>query len=276
MVWKPAEIQEGLEIAVVGRVLHVFEEVGSTNDEAARLAEAGAPEGTAVLAERQFRGRGRLGRRWESPAGLGIWTSILFRPPLSPEEAPLFSLLGGVAASEAIGEVTGHLAGLKWPNDVMVAEKKAGGILAELQTEGRKVSHLVLGIGLNVNHTRDDFSEGLRNRATSLRMAEGKEVSRLQLLRVLYVKLDHWYDRLLREGPAPLLARYRTLCLTLGREVQVQGEGETFTGEAVDLSPRGELVVRLPTGDLRTVMAADVTLRGSSPEARRSGDVAGH
>lgn len=263
MGWEPAKIQEGLEVALVGRFLQVFEEVGSTNDEAARLAEAGAPEGTAVLAERQFRGRGRLGRGWESPAGLGIWTSILLRPPLPPEEAPLFSLLGGVAAAEAIAEVTGRSAGLKWPNDVIVTDKKVGGILAELRTEGVKVSHLILGIGLNVNHARDDFPEGLRNTATSLRIAVEADVSRLALLRALYSTLDRWYDRLLREGQAPLLARYRALCLTLGREVQVQGDGETFGGEAVDLGQRGELVVRLPTGELRTVVAADVTLRGS-------------
>jgi len=276
MVWEPLEIQEGLKVRVVGRFLRVFEELDSTNDEAARLAAASAPEGTAVLAERQLRGRGRLGRGWESPAGLGIWTSILFRPPLPPEDTPLFSLLGGVAASEAIMEATSCSARLKWPNDVIVAGKKVGGILAELQTEGAKVSYLILGIGLNVNQTLDDFPEGLRDRATSLRIALGREVSRLALLRALYRSLDRWYEHLLREGPAPLLTRYRTLCLTLGREVRVQGGEGTFDGEAVDLGPRGELVVKLPTGELRTVMAADVTLRGWSTGLLGERDVAGH
>lgn len=260
-MWDAEAIRSGLPTKRIGHFIVALEEVGSTNDAVAKLAESGAPEGTAVVAEQQLRGRGRLGRHWESPKGVGIWTSVLLRPFIPSPQAPFLSLLAAVAAAEAIEETTSLPVQIKWPNDLFLEERKAGGILAELSVEGMSIRHLVLGIGINVNHCPDDFSVELRPSAVSLRMALGRPVPRLSLLRSLYLKLDYWYDRFLVEGSRLVLDQYRRRCLTLGKAVEVKSEDGVFLGDAVDLGPGGELLVKLPSGEVRAVFAGEATLR---------------
>ncbi|MFH0872631.1 MAG: biotin--[acetyl-CoA-carboxylase] ligase [bacterium] len=191
---------------VVGSHLLHLEEVASTSDLAAQMAEEGAPEGVVVVAERQTRGRGKHGRRWESPAG-GLWTSIILRPPHPSSHAPIFTMMGAVASVEAIRATTGMKACVHWPNDLFLQGKKVGGILCEMRGTGRRIRYLIMGIGINVNQDHGDFSVPLRRCVTSLRLESGKTWDRKALAEVLYARLDFWYHSLQMEQVRPLLDR---------------------------------------------------------------------
>ncbi len=259
-----ADLLRDLPGSRVGCAVVVLEEVDSTNARGLVFAESGAPEGLAVIAEAQTQGRGRLSRTWESPAGLGIYTSVIFRPPLAPAAAGLLTFVAALATAEAVERVTGKRPALTWPNDLIMEGKKLGGILTEMAVEGERVRHAVVGIGVNVNQEASDFPTSVRKQATSLLLATGRSWDRHPLARALYTDLDTWYDRLLREGPAVVLERYRAHCVTLGCKVRVQGGEGTFSGEAVDLDETGALLVRRGRGVVERVVAADVTLRRST------------
>jgi BirA family biotin operon repressor/biotin-[acetyl-CoA-carboxylase] ligase len=239
------------------------QETGSTNDDVLALARAGDPEGIVVVADHQTSGRGRLGRTWEAPAGSSLLLSILCRPDLSPREAHLVTSAAGVSVAEAVREVTGVVARLKWPNDLVVERDgttlKLSGLLAESLLDGDRLVALVIGIGINVNWPPDLPSE-LASIATALNHLTGAPVSREALLVAFLRRFDHWYAQLgLPEGRAGLMTRYREECLTLDREVRVELAGESFTGSAVGLTEEGHLLV-VPEGSTepRTVVAGDV------------------
>lgn len=260
-MWDEAAIRAGLRTATIGRRLHVHEAVDSTNDLAMALGRQGHPEGTVVLADRQRRGKGRLGRGWESPPGVGIWTSILLRPAIRPAQAPLLSLVAGVAVADAIREAAELAPALKWPNDVLIRDRKAVGILTELDAEGEQLRQAVVGIGINVNQAPGDFPEEIRESATSLRMAKGTPVSRLDLLLHLYGQFEAWYLRFQGEGGAPIVAGWKERSVMLGRRVRISTDGVTWEGIASDVDADGALLVRTASGEVRRVLAGEVTLR---------------
>lgn len=257
-----SEIRSGLATSRIGYSLHLLHEVDSTNEEAATLATRGAAEGTVVIAEAQRRGRGRLGRRWASPAEVGIYLSVILRPPSPPESAPALSLLGAVAVGEAIERMTGLEAALKWPNDLIVRGKKVAGISGEVATEAARLQHVVLGIGVNVNQLEADFEGELRQTATSLRIELGHRVDRTAMIRSICEGLDQWYDCFLSSGVPPILDRVRRRCLTLGREVVTRSGDEELRGLAVEVDEAGALVIRTADGTLHRLFAGDVTLTG--------------
>ncbi len=238
-------------------------QTGSTNDDVLALARAGDPEGIVVVADHQSAGRGRLGRTWEAPAGSSLLLSMLCRPALAPDEAHLAVSAAGVAAAEAVREVTGVVAELKWPNDLVVdrlgATAKLGGLLAEsLLDEGRRAV-LVIGVGINVNWPEELPAE-LAGIAVALNHLTGAPVEREALLVAFLRRFDHWYGELGDpDGRARLMTRYREECRTLGRAVRIELPGEQFTGEAVGLTGEGHLLV-VPDGaaEPRTVVAGDV------------------
>ena len=160
--------------------MHHFETLDSTNDLAKELAAQGAPEGTVVVAETQTGGRGRLGREWNSPPGVGLYVSLVLRPMLPPMELPQITLTTAVAVVRAVRRVTGVAPGIKWPNDLLLNGKKLGGILTEMETESDRIRHVVVGLGLNVNNPA--FPPELAATATSLALATGRAFSRVQLL----------------------------------------------------------------------------------------------
>jgi len=164
----PADIRAGLHTEVVGGRIVGYGRVGSTNAAALELARRGAPEGTLVIADHQTRGRGRLGRRWESPPGAGIWMSLILRPAVPPERAPAITLVAAASVTQAIRAV-GLPVLVRWPNDVIVASgRKICGILSEMEGAAESVQHIVVGIGINVNQRPDDFDPSIRGTATSL------------------------------------------------------------------------------------------------------------
>ena len=256
------EIRSGLATTRMGHTIHLLQTVDSTNDEAKALAVRGALEGTVVIADAQRRGRGRMGRSWASPGGVGIYLSVILRPAIQPHDAPSLTLLGAVAVAEAIEEVAGLAAGVKWPNDLIVRGRKVGGILGEVAAETSHLHYVVLGIGINANQTEASFEGELRHTATSLRIETGRFVDRTAMIRSLCESLDRWYDCFLSEGLAPIIERLRQRCLTLGQRVVARSGDQQLCGLAVDLDHAGALLIRDADQQLHRLIAGDVTLTG--------------
>jgi BirA family biotin operon repressor/biotin-[acetyl-CoA-carboxylase] ligase len=232
-----------------------LERTESTNSEAAHRAAQGAPEGTVVVAEEQTAGRGRRGRSFASPAGRGIYLSVVLRPDMPPAHAFRLTFCGALAVGDACAEV-GVAARVKWPNDVLVSGRKVCGILAELSTTGDQVGHVVLGIGLNVNSVADDLPPDVRAVATSLRLALGRPLDRPALCARVLAGLGLWYGRTLSDFPS-VLAEVRSRCDMLGRTVKVTDGDRVLCGEAVGIDDEGALLLRTP-GGLTHVVTGDV------------------
>lgn len=241
--------------------IRFFESIDSTNDYVAREAQAGAPEGLVALADHQEAGRGRRGRRWDAPRGSSLLVSILLRPDLPARRLHLLGAVAALSAADACGAVAGVEARLKWPNDLVVAGRKLGGVLVETELSKGRVRAAVVGIGLNVWWPQGLASE-LADEATTLGQLTGKEVPRPALLVTLLEGLEARYAELERPcGPEAQLDDYRGRCDTLGRLVRVELSGgsppRSFTGIAVDVDAEGHLVVE-DRGRPVAVAAADV------------------
>ncbi|HNS52555.1 MAG TPA: biotin--[acetyl-CoA-carboxylase] ligase [Anaerolineae bacterium] len=231
----------------------------STNDLAKHLSKEGCREGTCVLSEYQIAGKGRLGRRWEAPAGGGLLMSIVFRPKLALPEIHQLTMLSGLAIVDAVREETGLSARLKWPNDVLCRGAKLGGILAESALVGDAVEHCVVGIGLNVN-AAPSLPDGLSmHRVTSLSEHVGGAVDRMSLLRRLLEALDRRYASL-RAGQSPY-AEWASAIAVEGANVLIVGGQDRWRGTAVGLDPDGAMLVRLPDGRIERVTSDDVVLQ---------------
>jgi BirA family transcriptional regulator, biotin operon repressor / biotin---[acetyl-CoA-carboxylase] ligase len=237
------------------------ESVGSTNDQVAALARAGAAEGLVVVADHQTAGRGRRGRQWSAPSGSSLLVSILLRPALPANRLHLVGAVASLSATDACRQVAGVEARLKWPNDLVVEGRKLGGVLVEADLAGGRARAAVAGIGLNV-WWPEGLPPELAGEAVTLGQLTGQEVARPALLVALLRSLEARYALL--ESPAgqdAALADYRRCCDTLGRRVRVvqAGEGlESFTGTAVDVDAEGRLVVVADDGQTRAVTVADV------------------
>lgn len=254
----PSLLRRGLAGTPFAKRIHHFFKVGSTNDVALRLGQEGEPHGTLVIAEEQTAGRGRAGRVWHSEKSSGIHVSVLLRPQLPPGEAPLLTLLAGLAARDAVAEQAGLEADVRWPNDLLLGGKKFCGILTEMQAEPDRIHFVVIGIGLNVNHTR--FPETLAGVATSLRIEAGRAASRLELLVKLLRQLDRYYNRFLAEGARPILERFAQVSsYARGKRVRISTPTESYVATTAGLEPNGLLRVVREDGRSEAVISADVT-----------------
>ena len=254
----PQVVQDRLKGTAFGRRIYHFFKTDSTNTVALRLAAEGEPHGTLVLAEEQTAGRGRLGRAWHSEKTSGIYLSLILRPPLGPQQAPLLTLAAGLAAHDAVKKMTGLKVELRWPNDLLIGGKKFCGILTEMQAEATRLHYVVVGIGVNVNHSR--MPAELEKIGTSLSLAGGRTYSRLDLLAHLLAAFDRYYNRLLKEGAAPIVARFTEVSpYARGRRVRVRTPWEDFTGATDGLDESGVLRVRREDGLTVRVLAGDVT-----------------
>ena len=201
-------LQRLLTTQTLGRTIHIEARTTSTNDVAKQLARGGTPEGTLVLAEQQHRGRGRQGRSFVSPAGVGIYMSLLLRPQIETGRLPQLTLLAAVAVAEAIAEVHSLSVELKWPNDVMIHDKKAGGILTESVFQANLSPVAIVGIGINVNTVLEQFPAALRHQVTSLALAAGRFVPRPRLIAAILGHFEPLYHTFQQQGLAPILPRW--------------------------------------------------------------------
>ena len=253
-----AAAYERLRLLKVGGNLIYRRSTASTNDDARALAVQGAPDGLVVLADEQTHGRGRLGRPWFAPAGTCLLLSVLFRCAIPITGASQLTMLMALAASDAVEAVTGLRPELKWPNDVMLNERKVGGILSEMESSGQHLRWAAIGMGLNVNVDLSDNPD-LAGSATSLKSILGNEVARGDLLVALLRGLSIRYSRLLKgQGP---LEEWQSRLGTLGRQVTAQIGEETVSGLADFVTAEGSLFLRLADGSRREVFAGDVKLR---------------
>lgn len=248
------EVQFDLKTKVLGQKYYYHDSLPSTMDEAFRLGMEGAPEGTVVCAETQTKGRGRLGRGWVSPKHKGIYCSIILRPKLSPSDISKLTLLTAVAVAEAIECITHIRPMIKWPNDLLVKNRKLAGILTELRAEVDRMKFVVVGIGLNVNNTGAQLIDG----ATSLKNEAGQPLSRVELLREILRVFERWYFQCQSGDFNDLLNVWKERSLTLGKRVRVTDPASVIEGVAVDLDADGGLLVRQDSGVIVKKLAGDV------------------
>lgn len=250
----PHEIHFGLKTKIMGRKVYAFESIPSTMDEAFRLGMEGAPEGTLVCAESQTQGRGRLGRVWVSPKAKGIYASLILRPSLSPSQMPPITLMAAVALAETVRRLTALKPLIKWPNDLLVSNKKLAGILTELRAETDQVRFVVLGIGLNINAT----SSQLLDTATSLKIETKKTFNRVEILQELLCQMEQWYGLVLKGRFSEILKYCRKHSATLKKRVRLHDASGDIQGMAVAMDDDGGLVIRLDNGHLVKKMAGDI------------------
>jgi BirA family biotin operon repressor/biotin-[acetyl-CoA-carboxylase] ligase len=255
----PGEVKKKLKTKIMGREVLSYRSLGSTNQLGFRLAEAGAKEGTLIVADEQTKGRGRMGKSWYSPPGLGLWMSLILRPDIPPFKAPGLSICAGLALAQTIRKLTGLDARIKWPNDCLVNGLKVGGILLELSAELDRTDFVIAGIGVNVNHLPRDFPKTLSALATSIRMEWGEEISRMKLLTSFLKRFEAIYLDFKKKGLAPqrpLIKRFSSL---LGRKVAVKFGKEKIEGIAQDIDDSGSLLITTAGGE-RAVRAGEVTV----------------
>jgi BirA family biotin operon repressor/biotin-[acetyl-CoA-carboxylase] ligase len=245
---------------IIGRDVRVFEQTTSTNDVIEKLARDGVKEGVVVFAESQTRGRGRLGRKWISPAYKGLWFSVLLRPDLRPQEATQLTVVSATALRRAIRAETGLNPEIKWPNDILVGGKKVAGVLTELSAELDRVRHVILGIGVDVNLGAAEFPAELRKQATSLKIESVKTVSRAELATAILQELDNDYLRVCAGQFAKIADEWEAHCKTIGRDVTIQMGDRRIEGRAESLGENGELLLRTEHGHLERINGGDVTL----------------
>jgi BirA family biotin operon repressor/biotin-[acetyl-CoA-carboxylase] ligase len=247
---------------LIGREIHYFPEIDSTNLRAHEEAGRGAAEGTAVLADFQSHGRGRLARGWHSPAGLNLYASVILRPPIPPASAPQITLIAGVAVARALASVSGLEPGIKWPNDIYLNGRKVAGILSEMDTRGEIIRFVILGVGVNVNSRREDFPPELSEIATSLRAEAGREIPRESVASKIFEELEEEYLLFLREGLSPRLNQeWNRLSWINGKRVTLRMQNEEISGQALGLDTDGALLLLDEQGRTRRYIAGDVSLR---------------
>jgi BirA family biotin operon repressor/biotin-[acetyl-CoA-carboxylase] ligase len=257
----------GLSTKFIGRNVHYMSSVGSTNATCWELASRGEPEGTVVLAEEQTAGRGRSGRAWFSPRGLGIWASVLVRPSMTTEELAALSIATALAIADGIAEAAGVSVKVKWPNDVIAEGRKLAGVLVESeQIAGSRVESAVVGLGINVNTAVEDFPEDLKGSATSVGLLHGSPVSRIEVLRSVMWEFERYYREYLAGGVAGFKPRWRTLSATLGGCVEIVSGERTIRGKAVDLAPSGALLIENELGITEEVWHGSAVLCDPVPD----------
>lgn len=265
-VFSLSEIASRLQTRWAGRTLYFFESTGSTNPDAKRFAEEGAPHGTIVVADRQTAGRGRRGRSWASPPGKSIYFTIVVRPEFAPDKASMITLVMALSVAQAIEEVTGLPAQIKWPNDIVVHKKKVCGILTEMSMtpEMDEIQFVVAGVGVNTNHNgQEEFPEEIRKTATSLKIESGRQIDRAGLLERILARFEENYDCFEKRQDLSVLRKdYQAHLINMDAQVLVLDPAGEYTGISRGISQTGELIVERENGERVLVYAGEVSVRG--------------
>jgi BirA family biotin operon repressor/biotin-[acetyl-CoA-carboxylase] ligase len=252
--------REGSELSrTFGKTVFAFESIDSTNTFARGLDESKAPHGTIVVAERQTKGKGRLGRVWDSPAGENLLFTLLLRPACEPERLSLLPIMSAVGVAEGIERATGLRAETKWPNDLVFKDKKLCGILLEGSIDLNRTSAVALGIGLNVNQTQ--FPDELKETATSLHLATGTPWIKDLILKFLLESLEDWYEKLSANSSSAIVDAWKQRSSMLGKRIQITEPGSSYEATAIDVDPQGALIVDPGGNQRKALYAGDVSIR---------------
>lgn len=254
------QIAKGLNVARAGREIRVLPETGSTNDEALNHAEDRARDGLAVFAEYQTAGRGRLGRRWASPRGASLLCSVLVFLEDTPAWISRVTLIGAISACDAARAAGAAGAEIKWPNDVVVGQRKLGGVLVETRRADEGVRAYAIGIGLNCLQQAAHWPAELRDAATSLDEQSPRPIDRASVARALLEKLDAWLATPIRWDDEALKEAWRQLARPLGSRIHLRSDGREFAGSVIDIDPAAGLIIELDGGGRRLFEPARTTV----------------
>lgn len=250
------ELQSCLSGRLLGSQVHFFESIDSTNAKAFELARAGAPEGAVVIAETQTKGKGRIGRKWESPAGMNLYISIILRPKVAPQGAQGLTFVAAVAAAEAVAS-EGLKPAVKWPNDILIGGRKTAGILLEMDSEPDRVHFVVAGIGVNLNMKKEMFPEQISQTATSLLEEAGSPVDRARFTANLLASIEKWYGVYLSEGFPPVLEAWKGYFRSFGKPLKVTFFDRAVEGICAGVDDSGALLLERD-GRIERIISGDV------------------
>lgn len=243
-----------LKTKYIGKGIHYFDEVNSTNEKANELA-ANVEEGMVIIAEKQKEGRGRFGREWASPKG-GAYVSVILKPKISPIDAPKITLIAGIAVAKVIRKL-GLDAKLKWPNDVLIHGKKVCGILTRVGTKDGKIDYIIVGIGINVNVDISTSLKGFQKSATSLKEEFKKEVSTEKIIEDILYEIEINYETFKKGNIDYLLNEWKKLSDTIGKKIKIKMRTKVIEGEAVGVTREGELVIKLEDDSFKNIIAGE-------------------
>lgn len=256
-----SEIKSQLKTEWAGNSIVYIQTVDSTNNLAKKLGEEKMPHGTLVIAEEQTAGKGRRGKSWSAPVKEGIWMTILLRPDLKPESASMLTLIAGLSVTKAIEEVTGLNVQIKWPNDIVYQGKKLCGILTEMSAEMEGIHYVVVGIGINVNI--ENFPEELEEKATSLKIACGRKISRVEIITSFLKYFEGDYQKFLQTESLELLKEeYEKRLVNKNQKVKVSEPKNEYIGTALGIENQGGLLVEKEDKSIVIVNSGEVSVRG--------------
>ncbi|NMM64848.1 biotin--[acetyl-CoA-carboxylase] ligase [Clostridium sp. P21] len=256
------EINENLTTKYIGRNLFYFESLDSTNTKAKELALKDASHGTIIISEEQTAGKGRLGRFFLSPKYKGIWISIILRPDIDPLKVPKITQIGAAAVVKAC-EAFNINVNVKWPNDIILNNKKVCGILTEMSGELNKVNYVVMGIGVNANIDENDFPEELKNKATSISIETKNYIKRKEFVGILLNNFEKLYEEFVEEDNIKTSINIcRKNSILIGKEIKIINRNKETLAKALDLDENGELIVELKDGNIYKVVSGEVSIRG--------------
>jgi len=254
-------ISARLHSSIIGKQIVCLNETISTNNDAFRMAGEGADEGTVVVADKQTNGKGRLGRRWTSPPRVNLYCSVILRPSCSPHEAPQLTFLSAVAVARAIELETALKPQIKWPNDVLINGRKVAGLLNEMSAETDAINFVVLGIGVNLNMTAEQFGDDVRYPAASILTESGKMLDRSAFAATLFNELDKLYAQYVDHGFGPVRDEWQQRCIATGRLIAINdGVTDIAQGSFAGIDVSGALLVREKSGTIRRILSGDVRI----------------
>ena len=254
------KINLGMKTSFMGKSLHYFDSVESTQKIAHKLAYENAVEGTVVIAEEQTAGRGRMDRKWHSPKYSGIWMTVILRPKLPIPKAPQLTLIAAVGVVQAIEEVTGLHPEIKWPNDLLINGKKVTGILTEMQAESDRINSILIGIGINVNAKKEDFPIEIEHIASSLAIETGQMVDRENLIRIILEKLEKLYSLYLDKGFFPIKLMWESYAVSIGKYITARTLTGEIKGKAIGITEDGVLLIEDAGGNIHNIYSADIQI----------------
>lgn len=256
------EIEPLLKTKYIGRKILYFDSLDSTNTKAKDLAGSGELDGAVVISEEQTMGKGRLGRSFISPKGKGIWMSIILRPEIEPQSAAIITQIAAAAINLAAYEM-GIRTYIKWPNDIILNNKKLCGILTEMNAELTNINYAIMGIGINANLDIEDYTEKVRKCATSLKIETGKSINRKELLARFLNNFEDLYEEfIIKDDIKRTIKICRENSILIGREINVIKRGNTVRAKALDLNDEGLLVVEYENGKIESLISGEVSVRG--------------
>ncbi|SDJ67808.1 biotin--[acetyl-CoA-carboxylase] ligase [Sediminibacillus albus] len=251
-------LQWGLQTSWLGRNIVHYPEISSTQKIGHQLALEGAAEGTVIIADQQTEGKGRMGRKWHSAKNEGIWMSIILRPQIIPQLAPQITLMTAVILAKAIETVTEVSPAIKWPNDIFINNRKTAGILTEMQAEQDEIQYIVLGIGINVNQSRDNLPEDIQKIATSIKQESGKQWRLVPLIQEIFIQFEQKYETFLQKGFTDIKEEWEMYGYKIGEQVRISSNKLTYPAKLIGLETDGALKVQKQDGSTESIYSAEI------------------